>query len=335
LLEDFLGGRDLYSRQSTTLAKCYLLTRDGQTYFTCLQAIGFLWYSSITNNMVLTDICILFSTVVWFLVTFISFYNFFISNQDFLQILKNLKFRKKKLLKATNTLIMLDSLNPLLKLNHKIVSAWVTLWSEQLISLISSGDDVRSINPLPSLINKFIHNRHLNTDMYSLWEKVSERRYNIIIPALEDIRKVVIECYVIAKSDFIDLENKINLLWANFFEKSLNKYVIEISCIYKDFYTHPLFTQANSIYILVESELYILRELTREAYRQAIEETRWEEEIWTLDWDGWYKAYNSNFQQVIGNSFGHHSVLYAYAKERMLNSTTVMQEQTEDSKKTT
>ena len=87
--------------------------------------------------MALTDLCILFSTVVWFLVTFISFYNFFTSNKHFLQILKNLKFRKKKLVKTVTLIINLDQLNPLLvDLKYYFVSKWTTPWSIQLIRLI-------------------------------------------------------------------------------------------------------------------------------------------------------------------------------------------------------
>jgi hypothetical protein len=85
--------------------------------------------------MALTDPCVIFSTIVWFLVTFVSFFSFFTSNKNFLGILKNLKFRKKKLIYSLFLMNELDSLNSLLVIIYSILFRWLKKWGKLLLGL--------------------------------------------------------------------------------------------------------------------------------------------------------------------------------------------------------
>lgn len=82
--------------------------------------------------MAITDTSLIFSTTVWFLVTFIGFFNFVISNQNFLGILKNLKFRRKKVLQTFYLINKLENLNFLLIILYLILLKWVEKWGKLL-----------------------------------------------------------------------------------------------------------------------------------------------------------------------------------------------------------
>jgi hypothetical protein len=84
----------------------------------------------------LTDSCLIFSSIVWFLVTFISFFNFVISNKNFLGILKNLKFRKKKFNKGLTLTNELDTVNFLFMFLYLIFLRWVQKWCSGFSDLI-------------------------------------------------------------------------------------------------------------------------------------------------------------------------------------------------------
>jgi hypothetical protein len=86
--------------------------------------------------MALTDSCLIFSSVVWFLVTFISFFNFVISNKNFLGILKNLKFRKKKFNRGLILINELDNVNFLFLFLYLIFLKWMQKCSSGFSDLI-------------------------------------------------------------------------------------------------------------------------------------------------------------------------------------------------------
>jgi hypothetical protein len=86
--------------------------------------------------MALTDPYLIFSSIVWFLVTFVTFFNFVISNKNFLGILKNLKFRKKKFIKSLVLINELDNINFLFILIYLIFLKWVQKWGRVLSELI-------------------------------------------------------------------------------------------------------------------------------------------------------------------------------------------------------
>nr|YP_009495430.1 hypothetical protein [Eunotia naegelii]AWQ64077.1 hypothetical protein [Eunotia naegelii] len=86
--------------------------------------------------MALTDPCLIFSSIVWFLVTFVSFFNFVISNKNFLGILKNLKFRKKKIIRSLILINELDNVNFLFMFLYLIFLKWVQKWGKVLSELI-------------------------------------------------------------------------------------------------------------------------------------------------------------------------------------------------------
>lgn len=88
--------------------------------------------------MALTDPYLAFSSIVWFLVTFVSFFNFVISNKNFLGILKNLKFRKKKLFKSLMLINELNDLNFLFILVYLVLLKWLQKWSKLLSELIKN-----------------------------------------------------------------------------------------------------------------------------------------------------------------------------------------------------
>lgn len=87
-------------------------------------------------RVALTDPCLIFSSIVWFLVTFVSFFNFVISNKNFLGVLKNLKFRKKKIVKSLTLVNELDNVNFLFMFVYLIFLKWVQKWSKGLSEVI-------------------------------------------------------------------------------------------------------------------------------------------------------------------------------------------------------
>ncbi len=86
--------------------------------------------------MALTDSCLIFSSIVWFLVIFTSFFNFVISNKSFLGILKNLKFRKKKVTISLFLIHELENLTFLFLLIYLISIKWFKKWSILLFGLM-------------------------------------------------------------------------------------------------------------------------------------------------------------------------------------------------------
>jgi len=84
----------------------------------------------------LTDPYLSFSSIIWFLVTFVSFFNLVISNKNFLGVLKNLKFRRKKLLKSFLLINKLTELNFLLLFIYLILLKWLQKWSKLLSELV-------------------------------------------------------------------------------------------------------------------------------------------------------------------------------------------------------
>lgn len=61
--------------------------------------------------MAILDTCVITTTLIWFLLTFIGFLNFFTCNVSFFVVIKNSKFRKKKLFENAETLKTLKFLN--------------------------------------------------------------------------------------------------------------------------------------------------------------------------------------------------------------------------------
>jgi hypothetical protein len=86
--------------------------------------------------LAITDISLIFSTTIWFLVTFIGFFNFVVSNRNFLGILKNLKFRRKKVLQTLDLINKLENLNFLLIIIYLILFKWIEKWSKALSLLL-------------------------------------------------------------------------------------------------------------------------------------------------------------------------------------------------------
>jgi hypothetical protein len=84
----------------------------------------------------LTDPYLSFSSIIWFLVTFVSFFNLVISNKNFLGVLKNLKFRRKKLFKSFLLINKLTELNFLLLFIYLILLKWLQKWSKLLSELV-------------------------------------------------------------------------------------------------------------------------------------------------------------------------------------------------------
>lgn len=80
--------------------------------------------------MALIDPCLSFSSVIWFLVTFVSFFNFVVSNKNFLGVLKNLKFRQKKLIKTLLLIKELNNFKLLLVFIHLIFLKWLQKWNK-------------------------------------------------------------------------------------------------------------------------------------------------------------------------------------------------------------
>jgi hypothetical protein len=50
--------------------------------------------------MTIIDPCIIFSLLVWLFFIFVYFFNFFIRNKKFLAVVKNIKFRNKKIIQS-------------------------------------------------------------------------------------------------------------------------------------------------------------------------------------------------------------------------------------------
>jgi hypothetical protein len=86
--------------------------------------------------MALIDPCLSFSSVIWFLVTFVSFFNFIISNKNFLGVLKNLKFRQKKLVKTLILIKELNNFKNLLIFIHLIFLKWLQKWNKLTFQLL-------------------------------------------------------------------------------------------------------------------------------------------------------------------------------------------------------
>jgi hypothetical protein len=86
--------------------------------------------------MAITDSCTIFSTIVWFLVTFTGFYNFFSSSLNFFGILKNFKFRAKKVIDVTSRTSVLDSFSTLSDLTIKMTLNWTAAFNSRLSSLL-------------------------------------------------------------------------------------------------------------------------------------------------------------------------------------------------------
>jgi len=84
----------------------------------------------------LTDPYLSFSSIIWFLVTFVSFFNLVIINKNFLGVLKNLKFRRKKLFKSFLLINKLTELNFLLLFIYLILLKWLQKWSKLLSELV-------------------------------------------------------------------------------------------------------------------------------------------------------------------------------------------------------
>jgi hypothetical protein len=86
--------------------------------------------------MALIDPCLSFSSVIWFLVTFISFFNFVVSNKNFLGVLKNLKFRQKKLFKTLILIKELNNFKNLLVFIHLIFLKWLQKWNKLIFQFL-------------------------------------------------------------------------------------------------------------------------------------------------------------------------------------------------------
>jgi hypothetical protein len=82
--------------------------------------------------MAITDPCIIFSNIIWFLATFVCFFNLVICSNGFLGIFKNLKFRKKKITRSIILIKELESVGFLLTLINLILHKWFKKWNKML-----------------------------------------------------------------------------------------------------------------------------------------------------------------------------------------------------------